>query len=526
MQLSQKAAELLVNLSGRLSGTDSLAFGQLKNEIPKMKERLERPLRVTVVGVMRAGKSTLMNALFREKILFTGNLETTYKISLFKYGEKPSLKVVFKDGTELGAEFKDLEKWTVKPDDADTERKAQLEKVEHVEIFYPNEILKKMELEDTPGNNTSTKETNDVAMRHLGIEEDDESGKITSAAASNADAILYAFSRAPSEKDAAVLQAFQGYASNSNPINAIGLFTKVDATYWRHNGAPMEVSPLDIVSDTCGRYKDALKDKLYTILPVVGKSVEMVSTMDDATFDILEKLSGAPKEVLERYLADAQGFYDRPSNDAMPVSSGDRKHVMDLFGQFGIYSIVTALKNNVSREELPGYMYETSGVGKVFELIQQHFGNRAYLIKLDYVLRRLRKLASDIKYKNHDDIQISKMCNHITEDIDRLRQEEHSFEELKILREYYEGKFTIKSDGMKKEFLQIMGEDGSNCEARLGFSGAAKTGDLKKEAQRRASAWNGISNTAIDSSLQKAARVVADSCYNMRRLLDELAGFD
>jgi ribosome biogenesis GTPase A len=58
--------------------TATQRYQDLHQIINKMGERLEEPLRVAVVGVMKAGKSTLMNALLKEKILYTATLEATY----------------------------------------------------------------------------------------------------------------------------------------------------------------------------------------------------------------------------------------------------------------------------------------------------------------------------------------------------------------------------------------------------------------------------------------------------------------
>ncbi|MDR0819151.1 MAG: dynamin family protein, partial [Oscillospiraceae bacterium] len=266
MQLSANVNKLLTNVKNMLTAANEPEFAPLLTEIGDVQARLTEPLRVAVIGVMKAGKSTLMNALLKEKILYTNTLEATYTVSWFKYGDTPGLTVVFSDGSARDAPFSDLEKWTVRPMG---EEKHRLDDVKHIIIRYPNEILKTMELIDTPGLESTTDKASKNTRDFLGQRLSEEADKITSENASQAEAIIYAFSRAVNGKDAEVLSAFKGENDNSSPINAIGLFTKADI-YWNCAAAP-EFDPLETVSEACGGYRSKLRDKLYTILPVVAK---------------------------------------------------------------------------------------------------------------------------------------------------------------------------------------------------------------------------------------------------------------
>ena len=84
----------------------------LSDSLREMRARLETPLRVAVVGIMKAGKSTFMNALMGADILCTGDLETTYTVCWFRYGEQPKLTICFRNGEEQEAPIADLERWS------------------------------------------------------------------------------------------------------------------------------------------------------------------------------------------------------------------------------------------------------------------------------------------------------------------------------------------------------------------------------------------------------------------------------
>ena len=76
MSLKSEVYSLLNNAS-RLC-RDCPEAGELLKIIDELRGRLESPLRVAVAGIMKAGKSTFMNALMGADILYTGELETTY----------------------------------------------------------------------------------------------------------------------------------------------------------------------------------------------------------------------------------------------------------------------------------------------------------------------------------------------------------------------------------------------------------------------------------------------------------------
>ena len=65
----------------------------LYRKIDQCYQQLDLPMRVAIVGMIKAGKSTMMNALLGEKIVATGTVEATFNVNWLKYGESKSLLV-------------------------------------------------------------------------------------------------------------------------------------------------------------------------------------------------------------------------------------------------------------------------------------------------------------------------------------------------------------------------------------------------------------------------------------------------
>jgi ATPase subunit of ABC transporter with duplicated ATPase domains len=64
--------------------------------------RLREPLRLAVVGQIKRGKSTLVNAVLGEHVAATGQLELTFTVSEFHYGDERAVRVHYKDGSVEG----------------------------------------------------------------------------------------------------------------------------------------------------------------------------------------------------------------------------------------------------------------------------------------------------------------------------------------------------------------------------------------------------------------------------------------
>lgn len=520
MQIKRRIAILLKNMDNMVRAAEAPGLAALSSEISAMRERLTQPLKVAVVGFMKAGKSTLMNAVMQEKILCTGTVETTYTVSWFKYGQEKGLSVVMKDGRTIDAPFEDLEKWTVRDF---LKTNPALNEVKYLIIRYPNELLKTMELIDTPGLFSSHGVDSANTLDFLGLQ---EAGKVTSEEAAQADAILYAFSRGVQGKDAEVLDAFAGAEeAASSPINAIGVFTRTDM-FWDPAGNP-ELKPLAAVAEVVKGYKEnsRLKTVLYDILPVAAKLVESAAELAPEAWDILKRLSRVEAEVLLDYLADASSFATEET-DELPASPAERRQVLDLLTQYGVYTVIEAIRRGVGKEELAAHLYEESGIARVRDVLLRHFGNRSYLIKLNYVLTRLTRSCNILRHQDPESAVVRKICESILEEIEQVRMDEPVFRELEVLRAFYNGEFVFSDDRDSRLLLQITGEYGSSCATRLGMPEDTPLTQLRDTALALAGHWNDLANDfAVPRKVSDAAKVLGRSCEVMHYHLDMLCGY-
>lgn len=492
-------------------------LNELKKEIVELKGRLNKPLRVAVVGVIKAGKSTLMNALMGEKFVATGNTETTYTPTWFKYSKTPGITVKLNDGRSIDGVLEDINYWTIRSSD-----NPDLDNVLYVEIKSNNPFLKEIELIDTPGLASSYVKDSENTMKFVGLQKNGMS-EITMNEASHADAIIYAFSRGMGVNDEDILKAFQGpLFSNATPINAIGVLTKVD-DYWSSGYE----KPLEGGQKIVNNYKSnhRVKSVLYTLLPAIGKLAENRNYVDEKDKKILLDLSKLEAARFRKLLLSEERFCEREYND-VPVPPEDRDCIWRKLGQYGVFLAVSAIQKGESVDNIGNLLFENSGVGDLLNIIKHHFGNRAYLIKLRFVISRLRNLCFNLmNTKGRQNSHLNNALECILSGCEKLEAEEHAFSELKVLQNYYNGTLKIYNNEEIQDFLRIAGENGSHCEARLGAPEGTAVRELVKIANRKAEEWNLRANDGLNPrAYEEMAKVLARSCEIMYYHLSYLAG--
>ena len=171
-------------------------------EIREKKKQLEEEhFFVSFTGQIKAGKSTLINALlFGEEVIPADDTPHTAKITIIKYGQTPKLEATFYNKNEWGVLKENQEFYNefLKPDieksiangiyveeviqsTAKHQKEESLDNladyvardgkytpfVNFVTLYYPNEMLKELTIVDTPGTNDPNKLRDKVAKEWI-----------------------------------------------------------------------------------------------------------------------------------------------------------------------------------------------------------------------------------------------------------------------------------------------------------------------------------------------------------------------
>lgn len=493
----------------------------LADSLTEMYERLNKPLRVAVVGIMKAGKSTFMNALMGVDILCTGDLETTYTVCWFRYGREPKLTICFRDGGKQEAPLSDLEKWSVRAYEKENPR---INDVKYLIIYYPSEVLRTMEFIDTPGLDSVYGTDAQNTLDFLSIQGSEE----TIYEAGMADAVIYAFNRSASGFDADILQAFQkGGMGPASPINSVGILTKADATgIWDIFEEERPVEAAAAVASSVMK-NEGIKRLLFTAIPVCAKVCEGYAQLKEADWEAMRQIARTDIEELRELLSDAREFSQSSEEMYAALGSRDvRKRFMTLVGQYGILEITSLLRAGKSPEEIGTILQEVCGVENVRDLLLRHFGNRTFLIKTQYIFNCLRGMIRQIKKKPEISIQLQGICGQLSDHIDGLMTSVQTLKELKVLQMYYNGQLQFFDKEEEQDFLRITGEYGRSVEARLGITDCRTVVELADIARQKVAFWNEKANgfmlpgTYIDAA-SILARSYEQMFYHLNALSEE-----
>ncbi|MDN6353614.1 MAG: dynamin family protein, partial [Corynebacterium sp.] len=141
---------------------DALATGGegLGEKAAELRDMIDRPPRVAVIGRLKSGKSTLVNALTETDIAATGSLECTMAVSIHEQGAPARAEIHGSDGRvdTVALAGRPLEHLG-----------RPLDEVDYIRQFVPVSRLDALGVIDTPGTATLTVE-NEQRTRSILVE--------------------------------------------------------------------------------------------------------------------------------------------------------------------------------------------------------------------------------------------------------------------------------------------------------------------------------------------------------------------
>ncbi len=458
LSLSEQVDRLLETAIKDTASSSALA--QLHRELLDARERSQRLMRVAIVGLIKAGKSTAMNALLGENIVPTGTIETTFNVNWLCFGKEKSLEVHFKDNrAPQPRPFAELDTLTRRA----KEQEQFLLSIKYIKVFFPNEMLHTLQLVDTPGLESVHEQDSQNTLDFIKVH-GRELTEVTQAEARRADAVLYLFSQSISASVEKIIEEFQGPSMGAaTPINSIGVLTRVDAYWPGERDNPLAVGKR--VAKRLSQHPQAQRS-LYTILPINGLLGLGAQTLTASEFKALKQLAELPPERLRGVVRDAESFI-KNTFEGVAVSPEQRKALYTRIGQYGTWRACEHIRAGIDDiQQLKQELYKESGLSELRKLILSHFGNRAFLIKLESVLRAIStatfRLRSAVTGRDLETLK------KISRDFEELSVQQEGVRELQVLRTYYEGKLSLNEDEVR-QLLQITGEDGTAYWQRLGI---------------------------------------------------------
>ncbi len=455
----------------------------------QVRTRLDEPLRVAVAGRIKAGKSTLLNALVGERLAPTDAGECTRIVTWYADGHTYRVEAELTDGEQRQLSFTrddgviDVDLGGLPP-----------EKVTRLLVTWPSTRLRTATLIDTPGIGSLSESVAQRTWDLLSASENDAANEAP------ADAVLYLLRHLHSH-DLEFLRAFHDTeVSRPNPVNAIGVLSRADE---------IGVGKLDSMT-SAGKIAarmatdPVVRTVVQTVVPVAGLLAETAVTLTEAEMARLRRIAELPVADADALLLTADRFMDRMPE--LGITSTEREELLTRFGMFGIRLATSVLRHRVASTatELATVLTDRSGIGELNHLLRSLFFDRRDVLKSRSALAALDALTRAAPRPGSEAVAA---------DVERIMASAHPFQELRVLSAIRAGWVTGKP-AVLDDLEHVIGGAGADIRQRLRL--ADDSDALVEAASAALERWQRrAENPLTKHELAVAARVAVRSCEGM-----------
>jgi len=458
-------------------------------EVERIRARLSGPLRVAIAGRVKAGKSTLLNALVGERLAATDAGECTTLVTWYQDGLTYDVHAVGRDGVTHPLSFQRVD-GALRIDLGALDPAA----LERIVVTWPSSALRHVTLIDTPGL-ASIDDGNSLRTREfLAMGENRPS---------DADAVVYLM-RHLHRRDAEFLGAFLDRSvSAASPINAVSVLSRADEI-----GA-CRLDAMASASRIAGRYQsDPVVRSLCTdVVPMAGLLAETGLTLREEEAAALRTLAGTPHDVLERMLLSSDGFCDAGSSD---LTVELRRQLFDRLGLYGLRLLVHEIGAGrcATAGDMARLLVTYSGLAGLRTLIAERFLPRARVLQARAALGGLRDLARRLADADPE------AGRRLDAEVERVESSVLDFGQLRLAHLVLSGAVAFSTDE-RAEMERVLQVD-DPLTARVALGAAAGVAEIQGAALAAVGRWR----TRAAEPMQDTAH--AEACETMAHSFEAL----
>ncbi len=454
-----------------LAQIEQVASPAVREVASRRRAALHDPLRLAVVGRVKAGKSTLVNALIGRRIAPTRAGECTKVVTWFEFGTPDGAAVVHcHDGREIPISLIEGRLPEDLPVPAD--------EVKRLVVRLQSAPLRGLTLIDTPGLSSLTRE-NEQTTRSAILGE-----SLTSQHASgDADAVVFVFRQEQREDEAAFLKQFRAASGemNGSAVNAIGVLSQADLL--ADAGADDPMAP---ARDHAARLAATRVAEVGDVLPVSGLLAETVRTGRLRERDVVDVAA----------LVDVPSVRLRTGVGLAGLLDPERLHdLQEKLGPFGLEAGRSRASDGSDR--FGDWVADVSGIAGLQSALRDHVQARAGGLK---ALRALDAVERAARHTGVDQTALD------------LVEQTIVAPELQVVREI-QAIGMLRSTRVATDLIPELERltRASAPAAQLGMPTGTPLPELAAEARRRAGEAQSRATLAFAPGEAEAARILAQS---------------
>ncbi len=333
---------------------------------------LREPLRVAVVGRVKAGKSTLVNALIGSHVAPTAATECTQVVTWYRFGRPAGAQVVMRDGGIRPLPLVDGLPETLG---------VPIDEVDRLEVRLPQRALRGLTLVDTPGLATLTEGLGEATR--AAVLGETASRRVTG----DVDAILFVFRDVEKDDEVGFLRSFAAATGTlgASAVNAIGILSHADSF---GSGAYGEEDPMDSAASAAVRLAADRQGDLADVVPVAGLLAETGRTgqLSERAVAALGRLAPVDDTRLR--------LWERLSpHHAVDVDDATMRTLLHLLGPYGLRHARRVAP--AGAQAVYGWLDARSGISRLEQVLADRFALRADALKVGRGLAALDRLVYD-----------------------------------------------------------------------------------------------------------------------------------
>ncbi|WP_067831043.1 dynamin family protein [Nocardia inohanensis] len=479
---------------------------RVRAQLDECARRLDEPLRVALAGQLKAGKSTLLNALVGQDIAPTDATECTRLVTWYRDGASPRVTAFSADGARAdvvvrrgrGTEGTGAVHGLTFDLSALRWNAAAPREVDHLEVEWPSAELTRTTIIDTPGISSLSR---DVSVRTSRLLAPGEASALPSA-----DAVIYLLRRLDAE-DVDFLERITVGGGQDAPLGVIGVVSRADEI-----GAG-RIDALHSAREVASRFAGELERTglCQSVIPVAGLLAFAAATLRQREFGAFEALATVPAEELAVALLSADRFAraDLP----LPVPVELRTQLAERFGMFGIRLAITLIRLGVrDSAALAAELGQRSGLTELRTVLDVQFAQRAEELKAHSALTALARILL---------ANPGTPADAMLPRVKTLLADVHGFAELRLLGHLRAEELPLPATDLA-ELHRLIGGSGVAPHLRLGLSAHTDLATQREEALAAVNKWRARARHPLaDQFTVNACLTAARSAEGLLEVLHE-----
>lgn len=380
---------------------DSLP-GDPAARLEEIAAQVSQPCIVAVVGQVKAGKSSFINALLRDDLAKVGTSETTATINYFRYSQSPltpdrTVRCFYRDKSSAYVDRAFLD--SLQGNDIGTLYRAA--EIDHLEYYLHNPKLKQITLVDTPGTGAAIDEHQNVTAEFMRLHKQlrERHDKETRELSDTADAVIYLIGAVASSADQRFLKEFHELTKGlSKAFNAVGVMSKVD----------LYPETIERRAELCAKIADQLKEELNTVVPVsagIRRALDVLLTNNRAGLKrLVEAVRSIQPGKFDRFFFNPN-LYLRADPD-WPLSIEQRKELRSNM-EWRVFAAIAriAADPDLDLEAIGKQLNAIAGFDLLRDCLEQHIFQRSRLLRCFCKVNQARQILRNLHYLPASDRQ-------------------------------------------------------------------------------------------------------------------------